>query len=202
MLLNARGAEQLCMDMVDQPEAIAKAVEAIYPTWRKGFERIWGETLAMGVGTINWVGLWSDRPYHILECDFNYMIGPQAFQSLFLPDLARQARDVGRSIFHVDGPGAAKHYPALLDTPEITAIQYTTGAGNSVLPHLEMLRQIQKRGRPLQVQVPAIEAVELSRKLDPTDLCLCVEVGGDLDLYGLGNLYRDICKPFRRLDPE
>lgn len=197
VLLNFRGAEQLCMDIVDQPEEIAKAVEAIYPIWHKGFERIWGEPLAMGVGTINWVGLWSNRPYHVLECDFNFLIGSQAFQGLFLPDLARQARDVGRGIFHLDGPGAAKHYLALLDKPEITAIQYTTGAGNSVLTHLEMLRQIQERGRPLQVNVPAKEAVELSRKLDPTGLCLCVEVGGDLDPHGLDNLYRDICKPFR-----
>jgi hypothetical protein len=55
-------------------------------------------------------------------------------------------------------------------------------------------------GCPLQVNVPSIEAVKLSRKLDPTGLCLFVD--GDLDPHGLDDLYRDICKPFRRLDTE
>jgi len=194
VLLNTRGAEPLCMDALDQPEKIAAAVEAIYPSWQQGFAAVWQTTLQQGVGAINWVGLWSNRPYHVLECDFNYMIGPRSFQKLFLPDIARQARAVGRSIFHLDGPGAAKHYQALLDTPEISAIQYVTGAGNSVLPHLPMLQHIQQRGRPLQVTVPAEEAVELSRRLDPRGLCLLIEA--DLGCAGLDALYREICQPF------
>jgi hypothetical protein len=194
VLLNMRGADQLCMDLVDQPEKITYAVEQIYDTWRQAYQAIWDVSMSMGVGIINWAGLWSNQPYHVLECDFNYMIGPHPFRQLFLPDIIRQAVTVGRSIFHLDGPGAARHIQALLDTPEITAIQYVTGAGNSALTHLEMLKTIQKHGRPLQVTVPVQEAVELSRALDPSGLCLLVE--GDLGPQGMDALHREFSRYF------
>ena len=145
-----------------------------------------------GVGAINWAGLWSHQPYHVLECDFNYLIGPRPFRKFFLPEITRQAAAVGRSIFHLDGPGAARHIQSLLDTPEITAIQYVTGAGNSALTHLEMLKTIQKHGRPLQVTVPVQEVVELSRALDPSGLCLLVE--GDLGSEGMQSLYNEFSR--------
>ena len=194
VLLNMRGADQLCVDLVDQPEKIESAVESIFTTWRQAYQAVWEVSMGRGVGTINWVGLWSDQPYHVLECDFNYMIGPRPFRKLFLPEITRQAAAVGRSIFHLDGPGAARHFQSLLDTPEITAIQYVTGAGNSALTHLDMLKTIQKQGRPLQVTVPVQEAVALSRELDPAGLCLLVE--GDLGPAGMESVCREICKPF------
>jgi hypothetical protein len=196
LLLNTRGSAHLSLDVIDQPERIRSAVKAIHRAWRIGFEKIWDTTTAAGAGAINWAGLWSDRPYHVLECDFNYLIGPHPFQQLFLPEIARQAAAVGRSLFHLDGPGAAKHCDALLDTGEITAIQYVTGAGNSALAKLEMLKRIQRRGRPLQVTVAdAREAIELSRVLDPSGLCLLIEV--DLDPDGMDAFYRELTQPFR-----
>ena len=56
-----------------------------------------------------------------------------------------------------------------------------------------MLKTIQKHGRPLQVIVPAEEAVALSRELDPSGLCLLVE--GDLGPEEMQSLYTEICKP-------
>jgi hypothetical protein len=195
LLLNTRGSAQLAMDVIDQPERIRAAVEAIHLAWREGFARLWDTTSAAGAGGINWVGLWSEQPYHVLECDFNYLIGPRPFQELFLPEIARQAAAAGRSIFHLDGPGAAKHCDALLDTPEISAIQYVTGAGNSALAKLEMLKRIQRRGRPLQVTVhDAGEALTLSRALDPAGLCLLLEL--DLDAPSLDAFYRELSRPF------
>ncbi len=194
LLLNTRGADLLCMDLIDQPEKIGPAVEKIHDAWRQAYQAIWEILMGFGVGTINFVGLWSDQPYHVLECDFNYMIGPRPFRTHFLPEITRQAAAVGRSIFHVDGPGAARHIQALLDTPEITAIQYVTGAGNSALTHLDMLKAIQKRGFPLQVTVTGQEAVALSRKLDPSGLCLSVE--GDLGPDDMDVLYAKVCRYF------
>ncbi len=195
VLLNTRGSDKLSMDLVDQPEKISASVEAIFQAWQIGFEKIWQTTTAVGAGAINWVGLWSDQPYHVLECDFNYMIGPRPFQSLFLPEIARQAAAAERSIFHLDGPGAARHCNALLDTPEITAIQYVTGAGNSALTKLEMLKRIQGRRRPLQVTVHDLgEALELARQLDPRGLCLLIEVDATPDV--LDAFYAELCAMF------
>ena len=192
VLLNMRGADNLCMDLADQPEKIQAAVDKIYSAWRIGFEKVWGAYLAQNAGVINWVGLWSEIPYHVLECDFNYMIGPQPFQQLFLPEIVCQAASVGRSMFHLDGPGAARHIDALLEADEISAVQYVTGAGNSALTRLAMLKKIQKVGKPLQVTVPAEEVIELSRQLDPAGLCLLVE--HSLNAGDLQKLYEELCR--------
>jgi hypothetical protein len=188
LLLNLRGSAQLAMDVLDQPEKIAAAVQGIYPAWRQAFEFFHVRTFQHNAGLMHWVGLWSNRPYIVNECDFNYLIGKRPFQELFLEDIVRQSQTVGRAIFHLDGPGAAKHMDAILDTPAIQAIQYVTGAGNSALEKLPMLQKIQRQGRPLQVTVPASEVIALCRLLDPRGLAVIVE--GALTPDELDDLYR------------
>ena len=78
---------------------------------------------------IQWLGCWSPVPYTLPTCDFNYMISPAQFAEFCLPSLREQARRAGRCVFHLDGPGASRHAPALAAEPAITAIQYTPGAG-------------------------------------------------------------------------
>ena len=41
VLLNLRGADQLCLDTADQPERIAAALPQIFAAWRKGFTTLW-----------------------------------------------------------------------------------------------------------------------------------------------------------------
>jgi hypothetical protein len=170
VLMNMRGPEGLCLDLVDRPERIRTAVEAIYQAWRKSYDLIWTTAAQFPVGVINWVGMWSNQPYHVLECDFNYLIGPRDFQEFFLPDLVRQAKAAGRAIFHLDGPGAARHIDMLLEQEEIQAIQYVVGAGNQSRPWLPMLKKIQDRGRALQIACEGNEVLELAENLRPEGL--------------------------------
>jgi len=68
------------------------------------------------------------------------------------PIIARQASSVGRAVFHLDGPDAARHVKALLSVPAIDAIQFTPGAANpSAIPWIDMFRTIQSAGRSVLV---------------------------------------------------
>ncbi len=174
LLLNLRGTSELALDVLDQPGKIEEAIGVLYKAWWEAFCRIHDIAGQKGAGLVNWVALWSNRPYYVTECDFCYMLGPTEFEALFLPDVARQAGTVGRSIFHLDGPGSTRHIDALLDTPEIQAIQYVPGAGNSALDHIEMLQKIQRKGRALQITAPASEVLELSKRLEPNSLAFLV----------------------------
>jgi hypothetical protein len=176
VLLNLRGSATLCMDVAEQPEQIEKAVNAIFPAWRRAYTRLYEIALGHGVGLIHWLGLWSNRPYMIPACDFNFMIGPRQFERLFLPDIARQAEAAGRAVFHLDGPGAARHIDALLECEAIQAIQFTPGAGTpSALAWVEMFRKIQRKGRSLLVICPAAEVLPLCAALRPEGLALIVD---------------------------
>ena len=176
VLLNLRGSAQLCMDVVMRPETIQSAIDAIYASWHRAFASLYGNAVARGAGLTHWLGLWSNRPYVVPACDFNALIGPAHFQQLFLPEIARQAETVGLAIFHLDGPDAARHIDALLDVPQIQAIQFTPGAGSpSALQWLDMLRRIQDCGRSLLIFTPVEEVLELAQSLEPEGLAIFIE---------------------------
>jgi hypothetical protein len=176
VLLNMRGPDALCLDLLDQRNTVRAAIDTIYLAWRESFQLIWDTVCSREIdnhpptGLINWVGLWSNQPYHVLECDFNYLIGPREFEDIFLPDIDRQARDVGRGIFHLDGPGATRHIDALLELESLQAIQYVAGAGHRARSFLPMLRKIQKKGKALQIACDRDEVLELAHELKPAGL--------------------------------
>ena len=176
VLLNQRGSAALCLDAVERPGQIVQAVEAIYPSWRKAFTRLYQITLGHGSGLIHWLALWSNRPYMIPACDFNFMIGPSQFEHLFLPDIVHQAETAGRAVFHLDGPGAARHIDALLEVDALQAIHFTPGAGSpSALAWVEMFRKIQRKGRSLVVICPLAEVLDLCAALRPEGLALIAD---------------------------
>ncbi len=175
VLLNLRGSAPLCLDTVEQPERVRGALEAIYPAWRRAFTEMNRIPLENGAGVIHWLGLWSNRPYMIPACDFSFMIGPAEFRRLCWPDIARQAATVGRAVFHLDGPGAARHVDALLEVPDIQAIQFTPGTGTpSALAWVDMFRKIQKHGRSMLVICPADEVLSLCDALCPEGLAILI----------------------------
>jgi hypothetical protein len=195
VLLNIRGSEGLCIDCLEKPGVVKDAVDAIYPLWHRQFTETYRRTLAEGAGLIHWIGLWSNEPYMIPACDFNYLIGPKEFDRLFLPDIARECATVGRAVFHLDGPGAAKHIDALLEIPELTAIQYVTGAGTpSALPWIEMYRKIQRKRRSLVICCPPSEILTVLDQIEPEGV-IFTPFGGD-GWDQLDDIFKTICRRF------
>lgn len=120
--------------------------------------------------------LWSDVPYVVTECDLGYSISQADYARICLPDIARTAASVGRSVFHLDGPGATRHVDALLEIPEIRAIQYTPGAGSpSAMAWVEMFRRIQGKGRSVLIFSPVEEVIPLLDALPPEGLAILVD---------------------------
>jgi hypothetical protein len=194
LLLNLRGSSQLCLDVLQQPDQIEAAIEAIYPLWYQVFVRLHEIIVGGGVGITEYLGLWSNKPYGLPSCDFNALIGPRPFQRLLLPDIARQAATAGRAIYHLDGPDAARHVDALLDVPELDAIQYVAGAGHSALFKLDMLKKIQACGKPLQVLCAFDDVLPLADELHPEGLAFLVDEVPDPE--SLDALFEAFCNRY------
>ena len=176
ILLNLRGSSQVCMDIVERPSAIAAAVDAIFHAWHQTYAQQYRWIVGKGAGIVHWLGIWSSQPYIISECDLNAMIGPQHFDSLFLPDIVRRAATAGRAVFHLDGTDAARHIDALFEVPEMHAIQFTPGAGSpSALAWLKMFRKIQQRGKSLLIICPLDEVLALCDELSPQGLGFLID---------------------------
>ena len=176
ILANLRGSENLLMDLYDSPGWVMRAADRTVDAWEHAFGRFYETVLSHGAGAIGWLQVWSDEPYTIPTCDFNYMIGPEQFRQFCLPSLAEQGRRAGRCLLHVDGPGAAKHAEALAEAPEITAVQFTPGAGTpSALPWIDMFRMLQRARKPLVVICPVAEVAKIVNALDHRGLTLIPE---------------------------
>lgn len=174
VLANMRGPERLCMDLYDEREAVKQAALEVVDAWHAAFEALHTAALDAGAGVIQWVGAWSSAPHTVPTCDFNALIGGDDFADVCLPSLRKQAGLAGRAVLHLDGPAAARHAVALAAEPHIQAIQYTPGAGTpSALAMLDMLRMLQRAGKPILVMCPAEEVEALAGALDPRGLALC-----------------------------
>jgi hypothetical protein len=164
------------MDVLEQPDRIINAMNELHSAWHTAFFEMYRRVLAKGAGLVHWHLLWSNVPYVVTECDLGFSIGPADFQRVCLPDIARTARSVGRSIFHLDGAGSTRHLDSLLEIPEIRAIQYTPGAGSpSALAWLDMFRRVQDRQRSLLIFAPVDEVLPLLESLRPEGLAVLVE---------------------------
>ena len=195
VLLNLRGSEPLCLDVLDRPDLVSSAVDHLFPLWHRAFVEIYHRTLAQGAGLVHWISLWSNRPYVVPACDFSFMIGPRQFNSIFLPDLARQVESVGRAVFHLDGPGATSHLDALLDLPNLTAVQYVPGAGSpSALPWIDLFRKIQSRGRSVLVLCPPDEVLTVLDLLQPEGLAFQPIEGPGWD--HIDDIFKTLCSRF------
>jgi len=182
ILLHLRGATEICLDVMDQPEKIIAACAALIPAYREASRFLHETVYRRHAGLIHWHLIWSETPYVIAECDLSYSVGPEDWEKVCRPDVARQARLAPRCIFHLDGAGSTRHIEALLRIPEIHAIQFTPGAGApSALPWLDLFRRIQQAGRSLLIFAPIDEAEELTRALDPAGLALQLEGARDPD---------------------
>ena len=183
------------MDVIERPDLVRRTADAIYPAWHQAFSEFNRIVAGRGAGLLHWLGLWSNRTYMIPACDFNYMISPAQFRDLFLPDIARQTATVGRAVFHLDGPGAANHIDALLEVPDIQAIQFTPGEGTpSALAWVEMFRKVQDRGRSILPICPAEEVLELCEALKPEGLAIIVT--GALTPGQLDDLFREFARRY------
>ncbi len=81
-----------------------------------------------------------------------------------------------RSIFHLDGPDAVKHLDALLEIPELDAIQWVPGAGKPpALGWLPLLRRVQAAGKSLHISSPPEDVEALAEALAPQGLMISVE---------------------------
>lgn len=172
-LANLRGSENLLYDLYDHRADVIRAADELVDAWEIAFRETNAILAAAGAGMTTWVGPVSRVPYTVPTCDFNYMIGPDDFAEICLPSLLEQVRRAGRGVLHVDGPGAANHAAAIAAAPEITAVQYTPGAGTpSALAKIDILRCWQAAGKPVVIMCPKEEVPELVRQLDPRGLLL------------------------------
>jgi hypothetical protein len=172
-LANMRGTQKLCFDLHERREDILTAAKQAVDAWEAVYCQMYDIVLSSGTGITQWVSCWADAPFTVPTCDFSALIGPEDFSKVCMPSLKEQARRAGLCVFHLDGPDAARHAAWLAEDPDITAVQYTPGAGTpSALSMLPMFRMFQRHRVPLFIESPLEEVKQLVGELDPRGVAI------------------------------
>jgi hypothetical protein len=182
-VVSLRGAENTCMDMFDNPEAVAQMAQKLSAAFEYALKALHAIASANGTGCTNWSGIWREDLWYITSCDFICMISQDMFCEYVAPVIEAEAKALkGNAIFHLDGPGALKHLDTLLDIPQISGIQWVYGAGQpSAMYWLDALKKIQTKNKLIQVNVQPEDIPVLTEQLKPEGLFLNCEFTPSLE---------------------
>jgi len=160
-----RGTMRLLYDVLDRPELVRRTELLLMEMWTAVYRAFDDIVRPAAGGSTCWFGLWSPGRFYAAQCDFSYMISPAMFADLFVPALELQLEFLDHAVYHVDGIGAFRHVPVLCELPRLQALQILPGAGKpSPLHYLDVLREVQARGKRLHISIP-LEEVETALAL-------------------------------------
>ena len=171
-----RGAQEFCTDLYDVPEKVVRYRDRFVQAYLDS-AAFWNEFVrARGYpGTTNWTGILSPDWGNQIQCDFCVMIGSEIFDWLVMPEQRREAEFFGKVVYHLDGPGEVQHLDALLEIPQIKAIQWVPIADSDKPTSgcwIPLLQRIQQAGKALQVYARADELDIYREHLKPEGLFL------------------------------
>jgi hypothetical protein len=118
LLAALRDPQELCMECLDDPDAVREACEWVTPIALEAYERQVAPILAAGQPVATWLPAPAWGRQFVPNCDFNALIGPELFRELVLPSIHRETDAMDRNIFHLDGPSALPHLDVRARDPE------------------------------------------------------------------------------------
>ena len=130
-LTSMRGATNTCYDLIDEPELMKRKLSELNELYFKYYDPLY-ELLKdnQGGSAFSAFQVWGPGKTAKVQCDFNVLMSPEQFREFIKPSLEKQCGALDYSLFHLDGPGAIKHLPAIMEIESLNALQWTAGEGN------------------------------------------------------------------------
>ena len=128
VLSSMRGAQDLMMDTIEDPDEIRERVTQVTKAWKAYYDSFY-DIVKDEDGGNAWscFQLWAPGRFAKLQCDASAMISADAFREFVLDSLKEQTEHLDYVLYHLDGAGAIKHLDALMEIDGIDALQWTPG---------------------------------------------------------------------------
>lgn len=163
-----RDPSRLCMDLIDNPAGVLRAVKQVDKLYEPVYDAVWTAGRMAARGSTSWSDMYSEGRTQTVQCDFSYMVSPEHFKKLILPSLEYEISCLDHAVYHLDGVGELPHVDDLLAIPNLHTIQWIPGAGQPQAPEwLELLQKIQSAGKSVQVIVTPDELKAVCSELVP-----------------------------------
>jgi hypothetical protein len=128
VLAELRGASELCMDLVLEPDWVKQKLQEIDAVNRKAFNTLY-EVMRDEDGSVfhAFFMFWARGRAALIQCDFAALISEEMFREFAVPWIRAEASRLDYSLYHVDGPDALRTVDALLEIEELDCIEFTPG---------------------------------------------------------------------------
>jgi hypothetical protein len=171
-----RGAEALCLDLIDRPAEIEAMLERVRALYAPMYEALYEAGGMARRGSIGWAPFYSEGRFATIQCDYICLISPRQARRFALPAIEDEAAYLDHCVYHLDGPGALVHLDDLLAIPDIDVIQWVPGDGNRpMIQWMDLLKRIQTAGKGLQIPATVEEVKLYHRELQPEGVLYCVD---------------------------
>jgi 5-methyltetrahydrofolate--homocysteine methyltransferase len=183
LLAALRGPQRLCLDLLDNPGWIDRAMLDA----RQVFRDLWAAINSAGQMPrygycLESYGLFSREGSATLQCDFSVMMSPAMFRRWVLPALEEEAEVVKHVVYHWDGPGALIHRRDLLTSRGLHTLSFVPGAGNGEpVDHVDLLRGFQEAGKAVHVWGTPEECKKMHRELRPDRVFYCTNTASQAE---------------------
>lgn len=169
------GPQQLCMDLVDNPDGVKRAMKFIWESWHKVYGESYQIIAKTQEGTCSWISLWSPRKNYPVQNDFTCLISSSMYKKFFLEEIVNEINYLDYSIYHLDGPDALKHLDMLLEIPSLNAIQWVPGSGlmkEGIAKWVPIYKKIQAKKKSIIVYARPEEIDFVLKNLSPEGLLI------------------------------
>jgi hypothetical protein len=161
-LVAIRGPDRLCMDLVDTPELIHRAMRSVRELYPITYTALYEAGNMAGRGTGGWLPYFCEERYATTQCDFACLLSPAQFNEFVLPALEEESEFLDRSVYHYDGATALQHFDAVTSIGRLDGIQWTpTAGGPPMVEWVELLQRFQATGKNVFVGCSAEELREV-----------------------------------------
>ncbi|MBT3271819.1 MAG: trimethylamine corrinoid protein 2 [Spirochaetales bacterium] len=157
ILASVRGAQNLCIDLMDCPEEISRRIDEINSIYFNYYNRMYDIVKDTdGSSSYTAFSVWGPGKTVKLQSDFSAMMSPDQFKDMVVPSLRHQCINTDSSVYHLDGPDAIRHVDSLMSISELNALQWTAGAGHpdgGWEGWFDIYRKVRKAGKALHISI-------------------------------------------------
>ena len=129
VLAALKGTDQVLMDTVMQPELVERQMQRINEVYFQVFDELYDIIREGDEMAFCYFSSWAPGRMSKLQSDISTMISTDDYRRFVQPFIREQCRKIDYTLYHLDGVGAMRHLPALLEIEELNAIQWTPGVG-------------------------------------------------------------------------
>ena len=129
VLASIRGNDNVLMDIIMDPDGLEEQVRKVNEIYFEVFDRIYDIIREGDEMAFCYFSIWAPGKCSKFQSDISVMISEDDFRRFVQPFLREQCKRIPYSLYHLDGVDAIRHLDAILEIPELKAVQWTPGYG-------------------------------------------------------------------------